>query len=178
MLSLTDRLSPPHTRHSEQSPLSCTARTHQSPVASCSTTLRRRHPLTKMYSGGRPAMSRHDARALVGIARAGRAAGAAPQLRERKLARAPAEEIGRAWSGTAAGAGVGAAGPTCARVAGGAARTGSDGDARNQRVGWGHRKAASSGRTRGAYKVDSFPNAKQWIVRAENTSESLRINTL
>ena len=83
-------------------------------------------------------MSRHDARALVGIARAGRAAGAAPQLRERKLARAPAEEIGRAWSGTAAGAGVGAAGPTCARVAGGAARTGSDGDARNQRVGWGH----------------------------------------
>ena len=102
-------------------------------------------------------MSRHDARALVGIARAGRAAGAAPQLRERKLARAPAEEIGRAWSGTAAGAGVGAAGPTCARVAGGAARTGSDGDARNQpRVGWGHVVSKSGqlpGRTRGAYKV-------------------------
>ena len=56
------------------------------------------------------------------------------------MACAPAEEIRRAGasrSGTSAGAGVGVAGPTCARVAGGAAfgaaRTGSDGDVGNRR---------------------------------------------
>ena len=55
------------------------------------------------------------------------------------MACAPAEEIRRAGasrSGTSAGAGVGVAGPTCARVAGGAAfgaaPTGSDGDVGNR----------------------------------------------